>query len=383
MIFNPGIRTNWKSKLYRQSVYEFINESVWPVCSIARTIYNQWCEQISADNAFICRLKSKDDKQHAAAFFELLIFALFKSSSFSIIPNPVLQDKKTTDFTLVYAEQKVLLECSLAGNALEAVEEKRKKESVLQYLEEVPSFPYYINVNFKKLSPSSVSKKDLLSFLHAVNAENTHLLPGQHSEEYCYCGQGWGLAIHLIKKPLTAHERTLGAIRHPARTVDNNRVLLTALNDKKPSKYSVDGKPYVICIGVDDITAGEEEFSHVLFGPNHPDELTIHEHSNGFFVHKGQPVNTSVSAVLFSDRVSVFGLRATQISLWHNPFAANKLTPGKFPIKEYFYSQDRNVLHRTTREASASLLKLLGIDEETYREALKFENRKAPSSRNQ
>lgn len=383
MIFNPGIRTNWKSKLYRQSTYEFINESAWPICDIARSVYNDWCEQFSADKAFISRLKSKDDKQHAAAFFELLIFALFNGASFSITTNAVRQGKKTTDFTLAYSEQEALLECSLAGNALEAVEEKRKKESVLQYLEEVPSFPYYINVNFKKLSQSSVSKRDLLSFLRGVNAENTHLLAGQQSAEYCYCGQGWGLIIHLIRKPLKAHERTLGAILHPAKTVDNNRVLLTALNDKKPSIYSVDGKPYVICIGVDDITAGEEEFGHVLFGPNHPDKLTVHEHSNGFFVHKGQPVNTSVSAVLFCDRVSVFGLMATQISLWHNPFAVNKLTHGKFPIKEYFYLQDRNVLHRTTKEASTSLLKLLSIDEEIYIEALKFENRKAPSSRTQ
>lgn len=383
MIFGPQIRSNWKSKLYRQSAYEFINESAWPVCEIARSFYNEWCQQFSADNAFVSRLKSKDDKQHAAAFFELLIFALFKSASFTITTNAVLRDSKTTDFTLTYGQKEVLLECSLAGNALEAIEEKRKKDSVLQYLEEVPSFPYYININFKKLSATSISKRELLAFLRAIAAENPQLVAGESSGDYCFCGQGWGLVLSLIRKPQKSHDRTLGPVSQPAKMVDNSRVLLTALNDKKPSKYAIDGKPYIICIGVDDISAGEEEFSHVLFGANYPDQVRIHEQSSGFFLYNGHPINTSVSAVLFCDRVSVFGFMSTAISIWHNPYAANKLTPGQFPVKEFFYFQDHGVLHRHTKENSTSLLELLGIDGEAYREALKFENRKAPVNRHQ
>ena len=383
MIFNTGERTNWKSKLYKQTAYQFINESAWPICAIARNFFNHWCQLLPADKSFIRRLQSKDDKQHTAAFFELLIFALFRGAAFPITINSVSPDKKTTDFTFHCEQQEVLLECTLAGNALEAVEEKRKKESVLQYLEEVPSFPYYIQVNFKKLSSSSISKKDLLTFLKVVAGANADLDAGQMSADYCYCGQGWGLVINLIRKPAKAHERTLGPIFHSAKMVDNSRVLMTALNDKKPSKYKIDGKPYVICIGMDDITAGEEEFSNVLFGPNYADHLTISEQSNGFFLYKGEPVNTSVSAILFCDRVSVFGLKATTISVWHNPYAAAKLIPGQFPVREIVYHQDRKILRREIKESTNSLLSLLHIDEEKYVDALRFENRKAPSKSSQ
>lgn len=383
MVFRKKERTNWKHKAYTQSQHEFLDQSAWPLCAIIRNFINEWTGKLSADRAFISRLTSKNDKQHLAAIFELLIFGLFKGAGLHIVPNPVMPSTKTPDFILWERPKDVLLECTLTSNALESVDENRQKGGVLQIIEDLQAFPFYVNIAFSKLSPHSISKRDFLKFLHTARAENGHLTPSQQSADYCYCGQGWGLVITLTKKPHDAHTRALGYCSCGAKTVDNNRVLMTALNGKKASRYKIDGRPYIICVSVDDITAGEEEFSNVLFGPNYGPTVRISEKSNGFFLWEGQPQNTSVSAVLFCERFTVFGLLGCAISLWHNPYATNKLFVGQFPFKEIIYREDGSILHRSVTEKKPNIIELLNIDEEKYKDALQFENRRSPTPEKQ
>lgn len=382
MVFLQKERKNWKHKAYTQSRHQFLDGSAWPLCTIIRKFINEWTSRLPADNAFISRLTSKDDKQHSAALFELLVFALFKCGGFQITPNAVVPNLRTPDFTLRTGEAETLLECTLTSNALESIDENRKKGAVLQIIEELQFFPFYINVAFKKLSPHSISKKDFLKFIHTVKEENGHLSPSQQSAEYCYCGQGWELAITIIRKPQNAYTRTLGCCSQPAKSVDNYRVLMTSLNDKKGSKYKVDNMPYIISVSVEDISASEEDFAHVLFGPNYMERIHISGRSNGFFLWEGSPQNTSVSAVLFCEQFTVFGLMRTTLSLWHNPYAIHKLVAGQFPFKEIVYRKDGATLHRSVLEKSTNIFEVLNIDEEKYKDALRFENRRPPSLKN-
>jgi hypothetical protein len=258
---------------------------------------------------------------------------------------------------------------------MESEEERRKKESVMQYVEEIQDYPFYVGIDFQAASEQSISKKQLLVFLDQFRPP--YSFPGV-MQQFDYSAQGWDLVITLIKKEEGASERTRGFTYQPGRRIDNFKPLYNALNDKKAGGYELGKKPYIICIGVDDLTANEQEFFSVLFGPQDIRQLSLDWKVNGFFLLNGEPINTSVSAVLFCKSLKIFGLSSTDLSLWHNPFAAYPVASLGLPVREIRYIQNSNEIMRSVSGGGRSAFELLGKDDELYTKYCAMECRQAP-----
>jgi hypothetical protein len=258
---------------------------------------------------------------------------------------------------------------------MESTDERNKKESIMQFVEEIPDYPYYVSINFEKISNQSISKKGLLNFLNQFRPP--YIFHGPMANFY-YSAQDWELVISLIKKENAEQKRTRGFTQQRVKLIDNFKPLYTALNDKKPSKYSIGDAPYFICIGVDDLTANEYEFFNVLFGAQDMNTIYLNWKGTGFFLKDGIPINTSVSAVLFCKSLKEYGLTATDLSLWHNPFASNPINVLDFPIKEIRYIQNQNSLVRETSEAKVTIFDLLEKEKCLYLEYLDMKYRVAP-----
>jgi hypothetical protein len=378
MIFSDKERKYWGIKTYDHSYHRFIDESAWPICEFAREFINKWSILLPADNELISRLKSKSDKQFNSAIFELLIFALFKKQNFDIKRNPASQIA-STDFTLFIEDQKkILMECTLAASALESVEENRKKESVMRFVEELDDFPFYVSINFNRLSDHSLPKKKFVSYLRSV-VKGYNI--GALSNKYFYEDAGWILEIRFMRKPESAHKRIRGVTGNQIKIIDNFTPLFSALNDKKPSKYNLNNLPYVICLGLDDMSVVETEISDVLFGPNNLNNISLSAMSSGILVNKGQPINTSISGVLYSNHLHLFALHMARVSLWHNPFSTKKLPTNVFPFNEYIYQVNGAQLRRTIINEGPDMLTLLEINKEKYLDSLEFRNKVPPTER--
>lgn len=384
LLFESYIRTDWDIKRFNESLFEFLERSAWPLCNLMRQFINEKTKDFESDTEFISKLRSKSDKQHKAAVLELFIYLIFKENNFSIgkIPTSVA---KTPDFRLQIAEhENVFIECSLAANALEGEIERKKKGAVTEIIENMENFPFYISINFLQVSDQSISKKELLAHIEKLSQRCNDFIVhvGFDNVIYHYLGQGWDLEFTFSRKDPKSFNRTLGDTRQPAKIVDNFKPIYTALNNKKPGKYNIGNAPYIICMGIDDLSADEEEFFLTLYGPNYINAINLNFKGNGFFIREGNPLNTNVSAVIFCKSLEEFYLADTTINIWHNPFAANPVTHIHFPFSEIKYIPEGNRLIRHVCENNKSVFQLLRIDSDKYLQYLGLQYRIPPDKNN-
>ncbi len=310
---------------------------------------------------------------------ELLLFAILKSANLEIKKIPPKVNVKTPDFKVAINDsQPILIECSLASNALESAEEHARKSSIIQMLEDLTDFPYHIAIDFEKISDQSLSKREFMVFLQQMISNNDKTLPDSTtSKPFTYEGQDWVLELKFFRKNNLA-DRTYFGSSGPGQTVDNFKSLFTALNDKKPGRYKVESVPYLICLGIDDLSANETEFSEVFFGQNFSDSLKLNSLHNGFFLREGNPRNTSVSGIIFAKSMKLFGLSSTSISLWRNPFATSPIPSGILPFAEYNFDFDGNRLTRKKVGTARDIFELLEVKEQEYLSWLQLENKSKP-----
>jgi hypothetical protein len=81
----------------------------------------------------------------------MLVYWLFRHNGLDI--RRVDRAGKTPDFSIEASESStVYLECSLAASAMESEEERKKKESVMQYVGKIPDYLFCIGIDFQTAS---------------------------------------------------------------------------------------------------------------------------------------------------------------------------------------------------------------------------------------
>lgn len=368
MIFDLNIVLTSDAKQVHESSFKFLERSAWNRCRLARNIISMWAEEIVSDNEFVSQIKSKNDKQHYAAVFELIVYTFLKKLGLKVSKHPVLLKSTTPDFT---AESNLLtatyFECTLSGNSFDTIEEERRKEAVENIIRQIHFYPYFINLDFKQLSKTSVSAKKLKRFIDQVK----EVSEGIENEQlfhlrYLYKENDWEIEISLLRKSTSDIKTSLGYISQDARIIDSKKAIISALNDKRPSKYGINDAPYVICICNNDIFFHTDEMYSILFGTDSGSHINFSYPGNSGFFYHNKLVNTSVSAVLLFKNTDILTLSNAEWSLWHNPFAKNPLALEHFPVDEYYFRLDNNKLHKNKSIKKPSIFNLLEIDELTY-----------------
>jgi hypothetical protein len=379
MIFLQGERTNWNIINHNESTHQFIDRSAWPMCAFARNFINEWLLKMNADAELISKVKSDNNKQHDGALAEILMYAICKGCGMTIHRIAQIPDIKTPDFEInLLGGDRVILECSLASNAMESAEDKLKKDAVIQIIEDLEDFSFGITISFDTVSNESISKKEFLHFIKDISLKYLSVLPDNVlSRPFLYHGQGWQFEMRFLRKKCV-DDRTFLTTSGPTKTIDNYKSLYNALNDKKPGKYKVDREPFVICLGIDDLTANESEFSEVLFGQSGND-INLKYEGDGFLIRKGRSVNTKVSAVIFAKSLKLFGLDSFQPIILHNPFAVNPLPTGLFPFAEFVYIISESKLIKTRVHDTRDVFPILGVNRQEYQDYFMHENRSSRS----
>lgn len=320
------------------------------------------------DDEFLKMFTSKSDKQHYSATFELLVYTLFHQNGFSLSRHPQTKTQKKPDFLAQSETTLFYIECTLAGHSFESADEKNRIGTVEEIIDDIAYFPYWINVYFETISNQSISKKKLLRFIDKVKIAsdgitNELLIDRKH----LYEEDGWELDISLLRKSQPDIKRSLGFTMGKAKTIDTSKPLVTALNDKKAAQYGIDGDSYIICVNTNDLFTKENCFSKALFGQYGSDTIDITSHAtNGFYISAGQPINTSVSAVIIFRNFDLFTLDNSSITVWHNPFAKKGLAINQLPFDEYLYDFKNGIGKRQTINKELDLLQVLGINKEEY-----------------
>lgn len=365
-IFRQYKRSDFHPQGNLESAFGFLDRSAWTISELVRGCFKNWLEAFPSDADFINKLTSSDDQQHHAAVFELILYNSIRKGGFSVEVHPDLPSRSKPDFRIAdndgfccYAE------CTLAGNSYESLEEKRRKASVLEIINGLVEFPYYVGIDFMKISKSSVSKNNLLRFLNSLAQMSANLSDEQlMMNKPIFSDNGWELEIILFRKTVPGRRRNVGFQQNEARFIDPKKTLLGALNDKKPSKYGLSDEIFLIAVNETDAFSNDLTSAELLFGAWGEEQIHLrNSHTKGLFYFNGRPLNTSVAALIRCKHVSHYMLANSQIKILHNPFAKTPLPLGKLPFNEEYYILENETLYKREVEKDLSLLSLLGIDE--------------------
>jgi hypothetical protein len=367
MVFNQEIIYSSEPKKVRESSFSFLERSSWNRCRMVRELVNLWVDLMNPDTEFLSKLRSKKDKQHAAAMFELIVFTFLRKADYGVQIHPPVPKSTTPDFHVTGKGINVYMECTLCGNSFESAENKRRMESVEDIVSQIQNYAYFINLGFKSISAISLTPRKFRRFIDQVREasegiDNKELF----HRRYLYEESGWRIEVSLLRKSSQKIKTSLGYISQDAKAISSEKTIISALNDKRPSKYGIFDMPYVICICVNDMFFHIEEMDKILFGTDSGTYIDLsHARNGGFFFHSS-PINTSVSAIFLFKSTDLITIGSSEWSIWHNPFANCPLTVNQFPVKEYYFEKQGNRLLKKETQNESSIFDLLCIDQNHY-----------------
>lgn len=368
LLFTKGTRTDFSPKRDRETNYDFLDRSSWKFCNFIRLTLERFGIEYGIDQNFLGDFKAKSDKQSNSAIFELLVYTIFKNCSYYLERHPETSTGKRPDFKVELENLSFFLECTLSAASFETLEETNRMNRVIAIVDGIEYFPYWINLHFGTVSTESISKKQFVKFIGEIKSICDKLTQTEcTNKKFLYNGQGWDIEISLFKKTRPDIKRSLGITGGNAKAIDTVKPILSALRDKKGSRYGISDTPYVICINTDDAFAKDNCLSTALFG-DESDKINYKDHylEESFFILNGSPINTSVSAVIFFKRFDIFTLENSEISVWHNPFAQNPLFKNILPFDEYYFILKQSTIEKKILKKDLDVFKLLGISKDDY-----------------
>ena len=84
-LFDEFQRTRKGRADHDSSQFEFLNTSTWKAAAYVRNRVNEWARGFPVDKDFVTRFRSSNNKEHNAAFFELVMFQWFKQQNLEVI----------------------------------------------------------------------------------------------------------------------------------------------------------------------------------------------------------------------------------------------------------------------------------------------------------
>lgn len=331
-LFDEGERTNFSDPSRSQSGYDYLNTSAREEAAEIRRVFQAMFEAYpEADkSSFIADFTSDRDETHLAAVLELVTFSLLVSSGnmcLSVHPELPKSDKQP-DFLFENAQgEKFYVECVYSqGVSSEQSGAKKRKESVLEIVDQIDSPIYWLDVDMEGEPRSPPSLKKIRARLQKFVDE----LPNDLSEEVLrdfpkkLAFQEEFGGASLIVKPFSRRaeggpKRTIGlefggVSWHSPGTAAKNVL------KKKAARYGELDAPFLIVVGGRGLGFSGNDVDSTLYG------LTTSRLGEDEIFRTGDMLltetkNTKVSAVLSVRELNCWSLASRKGVLHINPWA--------------------------------------------------------------
>jgi len=354
-LFDDGVRTYEGLREPRESIYQFLNRSARPEYEATRNFLEKCFQdypepyKLNLSKEF----RSKPDKQHLGAFFELYCYSLLRVQGFDIKPQHVVDNMKgnPVDFLIKSADTPLFyLEATVAADSDKASISQKilwQLHDALSTINE-PNFLIEINVELESthILPIKKMRSDLQGWLQKLDSNENirkRTALGHDDLPHCYYEHnGWKIVFYAIPRPLDRQgqaNKTVVYQLSEARKVEAENSLRDAV-ETKAKKYGNFELPYVIAVDVLATDSFGTDIGEILFGkevilfdrqsedfsltrspllPDRPSE------ENGFWRARKRARNRQVSAVLLVDELMPWSVTRKTPVLWHNPWAEKPL----------------------------------------------------------
>ncbi len=355
-LFDDSERTYEGLKEPRESIYQFLNRSALPEYEETRNLLESWFQDYPAPYELNLskEFRSKPDKQHLGAFFELYCYTLLRAQKFDVKPQQVVDEMKgnPVDFLIKSADAPLFyLEATVAADSDKASISQKilwQLQDALSTINE-PDFLLEINIEHESTHnlPIKAMRSDIQGWLRKLNANEIieQRTAGRSNLPYChYEHDGWKIVFYAIPHPLDSRgqgNKTVVYQLSDAWKVEAESSLRDAL-ETKAKKYGRFKLPFVIAVDVLATDSFGTDMGEILFGKEvilfdrQSEDVTLTRspllsdrpsEENGFWRARKRARNQQVSAVLLVEELMPWSIAHKTPVLWHNPWAERPLDP--------------------------------------------------------
>lgn len=379
-VFDDGPRDIAGGADHLISQFEYLNRSDRDEAERVRDFVEDLFSHYPADaqDTLRTRLRSADNNQHISAVFELVLHELLLRAGCQILAvEPSLDgtERSPDFFVQTEAGARFYLEATLAtGRSRTQEGADRRLSEALQAIDSVQSPNFFLDVHIAGIPAAPVSgrhlRRRLEDWLQTLDYEQIAAKGNDEATArplFTYEQHGVCLRIGVIPRHQTRGTTVRG------RAIAGRMLAPLSVQPQEPIRSAVLGKagrygdldaPYVVAVNALSTYAREDDAIDALFGT---EPVSVRQTAEGFEDRIGRdadgvwygprgPVNTRVSAVLFTERLGPWSLGQRRARLFMNPWARRPLTASPLPIDVREVRDER--LHRAAGSSIAELLEL-------------------------
>jgi hypothetical protein len=371
-VFDDMERTDIEPSGHLISRADYLNASARPEAAQVRNQVDAMLGRYPEAHRIeiVRRIRSRDDRLHRSALFELTLHELLIRQGFTIIAiEPQLPGGRAPDFLVEAPDAtRLYLEATLAMGEIGADPgADRRMREVLQAIDDVDSPDFFLSLHPRGRpdQPVAVAKlrRQIQAWVNGLDHEAVVADFAAHRPLPSIALERHGLRIIIEALPKNTRSRA-------GRAIGGRMLAGGQVNPHLAIKVSVEGKgghygdldlPLVVAVNALDEFANVDSAIDALFGT---DAVVVDANGgmrnvrnpDGAWRGPGGPVYTRVSAVLSTERLSAWDLTQRSIRLILNPWAARPLAD--IPLR---IAVHRVADGRLTVEPGETLAALLGL----------------------
>ena len=358
-LFDDFVRVEMRPRRQNEGAFQYLNISTRPFVCAVRELLEEWFGHLPEDSRADIRgrLRANDEIQHQSAFFELFWHELLLRSGYEVEIHPVLGDVQTRPDFLARrgGERQFFLEATLAMPPEEPGADRRFAE-FYDTLNRMNSPDFFLEIQYRGRPNGNIRGRvlrrqledwfeqldyDEISALYATRRFDE--VPSLTIPE-----QGMFLTFKPIPKGPNSRgqpgARPVGLVMPMEIRQVRTDLDIRAAIDGKAKAYGQLDLPLIVAVNVMDDLFGDDDLLSALFG----DEQLIAIQqgdgqwreewgarvANGTWRGRAGPRNQLVSTVAISHQMLPSTLRARDVEIIHNPWAAHAL-----PLEAFRLSQ--------------------------------------------
>jgi hypothetical protein len=363
-----------------ESTYEYLNRSARVEIDNIRRLVEDWFHHypLSEANELYSRFRSKDERQHKSAFFEILLHELLLKLNCQVEIHPEINTTfaKHPDFLVKSKENEdFYLEAVVVAVESEKKEAARLRMNVVRdVLNQMSSPNFFIGINLRGYPDTSPPVRNIRSFLqkHLEGLDPDKLSQIQELgglkalPHWLYEHKGWEIEFYPIPKSTKIREeigvRSIGMEFHDFQLIDSITPVKKALLGKA-GRYGNLNLPYVIAVNTVGLHVDDIDIMNVLFGTEQyvfnsgSKKEKLNRKLDGLWTSNCGPRYTRVSAVLVAS-VSPSNLANANICLYHNPWAEKKYNSILISLPQAVPVLKDNIIKRKEGESLTRIFNL-------------------------
>ncbi len=160
MVFDSGTRTYLGHRDHGEPQYAFLNRSGRPPFVAVRQRINDWysCLCHGLKDGVLHRLRSGNDQEFDAAFWELYLHELFTRLGYEITCEPTLPNNRKIDFLLRRGDGAFYLEATTAGKPGEKRGADARRDRIYRELNKVKATAFMLAITIDQVGRDDAPK---------------------------------------------------------------------------------------------------------------------------------------------------------------------------------------------------------------------------------